>query len=111
MLQLLRFNYNGTKNNSAVEFGESFILNDYLSDQHHKTIDGNVFANLCAVIVHHGTSIDSGHFICYVRHDDGDNNVYWMCMDDLNPLKKVSYLCFFFNALFSMFFDLLFFIF
>ncbi|KAK9866536.1 hypothetical protein WJX84_011697 [Apatococcus fuscideae] len=64
-----------------VEYEPTLDLAPYTS--HPK--GGSQMYNLYALIVHHGRSVSSGHYIAYVKAPNG----YWWLCDDTN-LKQVS---------------------
>lgn len=60
MIHLKRFNYSslfGSKLNNHVEFKEELKLGEYIYQ-------------LKSVINHHGSSLSSGHYTCYSKHQD-----------------------------------------
>ena len=99
VLQLKRFSYGGfgSKITKHIDFSPTFTLP--LSDD-----GGGASAkyNLCGVVVHHGHSVHSGHYIAYVKAP----NQQWLEMDDnmvtscsVNKVLAASAYILFYNRL------------
>ncbi|KXZ45918.1 hypothetical protein GPECTOR_49g502 [Gonium pectorale] len=75
-VHLKRFEYGGfgAKINKKVEFGTSLDLRPYMSN----TRGSAQLYDLYGVLVHHGHSVNSGHYICYVKAANG----LWHVCDD-----------------------------
>ncbi|XP_013774560.2 ubiquitin carboxyl-terminal hydrolase 36-like isoform X2 [Limulus polyphemus] len=82
--QFRRFHYNqmlGGKITKHVIYPEKLNLRPYMSD----TKGVPVIYRLNAVLVHMGSSCNSGHYFCYVRNSNG----LWYIMDDAR-VQQVS---------------------
>ncbi|GIL66148.1 hypothetical protein Vafri_19743 [Volvox africanus] len=75
-VHLKRFEYGGfgAKINKKVEFGTQLDLRPYMSN----TKGPQQIYELYGVLVHHGHSVNSGHYICYVKAANG----LWHVCDD-----------------------------
>lgn len=76
-IQLKRFEYNrffGGKITKHISFPEMLDLRPYMSD----TKGERIMYRLNAVLVHFGSSCNSGHYYCFVRNSNGS----WFLMDD-----------------------------
>ena len=65
------------KNTTPVNFGEPLTLPD-----------GNY--QVISVMVHLGTSINSGHYVCFVRHRQESGSFEWYSTNDLNVKGPLS---------------------
>ena len=75
--QLKRFDYNrifGGKITKQITYPEILNLRPYMSECKGEAINYKLFA----VLVHLGTTSNSGHYFCYVRNSNGN----WYLMDD-----------------------------
>ncbi|XP_076310122.1 uncharacterized protein LOC143225138 isoform X3 [Tachypleus tridentatus] len=82
--QFRRFHYNqmlGGKITKHVIYPEKLNLRPYMSD----TKGAPLIYRLNAVLVHMGSSCNSGHYFCYVRNSNG----LWYIMDDAR-VQQVS---------------------
>ncbi|GLI67672.1 hypothetical protein VaNZ11_011833 [Volvox africanus] len=75
-VHLKRFEYGsfGAKINKKVEFGTQLDLRPYMSN----TKGPQQIYELYGVLVHHGHSVNNGHYICYVKAANG----LWHVCDD-----------------------------
>jgi len=80
LVQLKRFNWDGTKDNSAVGIDLTLDLSRYSAATNHQPLR----YELAAVIKHAGSS-GSGHYISSVKGSDGR----WYCFDD-SKISAVS---------------------
>jgi len=71
-------NIEGKKDRSMVEINKIIQLEDYIYP--------NKRFNLRAVIIHHGSDINSGHYIVFIKNKTGD----WYFYNDSNPPLKVD---------------------
>jgi ubiquitin carboxyl-terminal hydrolase 36/42 len=75
-IHLKRFDFfgRGHKLSKKVEFGMDLDLAPYMTSSKH----GGPLYDLYAVLVHHGHSLHSGHYVCYVKAANG----MWHLCDD-----------------------------
>lgn len=78
-VQLKRFNWNGTKDNSPITINTTLDLNKYRDTNNHD----HLIYELSAVIKHAGTA-SFGHYICSAKGPDG----VWYCFDDESVSKS-----------------------
>ncbi len=76
-IQFKRFEFGsfGSKITRRVEFGLRLDLQPYMSNS---SSCGPQIYDLYAVLVHHGHSVHSGHYVCYVKASNG----LWHICDD-----------------------------
>ncbi|KAF2073895.1 hypothetical protein CYY_004783 [Polysphondylium violaceum] len=79
-IQLKRFSWTGRKVNKPIQFDPTFNLSPYMTSTNSDSI-----YDLYGVLVHYGSSTDSGHYYCYVKNS---NNI-WYGMDD-ESVSQVS---------------------
>ncbi|XP_074647848.1 uncharacterized protein LOC141903569 [Tubulanus polymorphus] len=100
-IQLKRFDYNrffGGKISRHISFTEKLDIRPYMS---HKQGEP-VLYHLYAVLVHSGSSCNSGHYYCYIKAP----NQAWYCMNDSNVapvslqrvLSSEAYMLFYMKA-------------
>jgi hypothetical protein len=85
---LKRFDTYGLKINRRIEYGERLDLRPYLTRPPAPTTSGtseqqcSAMYRLYGVVVHHGGSTHSGHYMAYVRNaGTGDNDKWTLCDD------------------------------
>ena len=77
-LQLLRFSSSGKKFQRQVKYDETLQLCEiHIHDDSQSTEITRVSYKLVAVIVHIGSKLSSGHYVCYTKRSES-----WYCTDD-----------------------------
>ena len=68
-IQILRFRNDGKKMDDMVYYKEKLLFPDHHSTPNKGTTVTDVPYQLKAVVVHEGTKIASGHYVCYFKRD------------------------------------------
>ncbi|CAF0917988.1 unnamed protein product [Adineta steineri] len=89
LIALKRFQANGPgKLDYAVTYEEVLHLDNWLSkDYSAKITESHKIYHLCAVIIHRGEDMESGHYICYVKNEI--TNEWYEANDE--SIKKVEF--------------------
>jgi ubiquitin C-terminal hydrolase len=86
LIQFKRFDSDLTKKNDHIAFTDTLDLSDFT-----EVLSGTMTYNLNSVINAYNASLDSGHFLCINKLQDGN----WYVIDDnsTTPIEKVSDVC------------------
>lgn len=76
-IQLKRFDHFGRKLTRPIQFKETLDLKPFLTKRPSAPKDGTIY-ELYGIIMHHGSSLKSGHYTTYVKSSNGT----WLHVDD-----------------------------
>ena len=65
-IQIVRFQNDGKKLHNLIDYKEKVLFPEHQISSNKGTTVTNVPYQLKAVIVHEGTTISSGHYVCYL---------------------------------------------